>query len=164
MADDTLGMDADNPDKLAADLALAAQDEYQAKRAEQEAFLDAVADEEGAEELETTCTLVTDYTVPLKAKLNGDLMDRMGAIDDRLERLNAEEARAYEISQTADEVAQILDDVVADPDYTKELFYEVYQSEGLDALGALLETAFESLKAEEDRRRGAADGFRPSDG
>jgi len=33
MGDDPVGMDADSPDELAADLALAAQDEYQAKRA-----------------------------------------------------------------------------------------------------------------------------------
>lgn len=144
----------------AADLILEAEQQYQENLAEQEEFLETVAEEEGAEVLETQCNLIGDYTVPLKAKLNGEIMDRMGALDDRLERLNAGEARAYEISETADEVSQLLADVINDESWHKEKFYAAYQAEGLDPLGVMLERAFKSLKQERERRQGTADGFR----
>lgn len=144
----------------AADLILEAEQQYQENLAEQEAFLETVAEEEGAEVLETQCNLIGDYTVPLKAKLSGEIMDRMGALDDRLERLNAGEARAYEISETADEVSQLLADVINDESWHKEKFYAAYQSEGLDPLGVMLERAFKALKQERERRQGTADGFR----
>jgi len=144
----------------AGELILEAEEQLQQNRAEQEAFLETVAEEEGAEVLETECNLIGDYTVPLKAKLSGEIMDRMGALDDRLERLQAGEARAYEISETADEVSQLLADVIDSPDWHKEKFYAAYESEGLGPLGVMLERVFESLKAERERRQGTADGFR----
>lgn len=144
----------------AAELIQEADAQLQQNREEQQAFLDTVAEEEGAPVLETKCNLIGDYVVPLQAKLNGELMDTMGRIDDRLERLENEDARAYEISETADEIAQLLDDAIDDPEWHKEVFYKVYQQEDLEALGVLLEAAFESLKDERERRRGTADGFR----
>jgi len=159
---------SEEPDTIDDDLAdeagaliLEAEEQLQQNRAEQEKFLETVAEEEGAEVLETECNLIGDYTVPLKAKLSGEIMDRMGALDDRLERLQAGEARAYEISETADEVSQLLADVIDSADWHKEKFYAAYESEGLDPLGVMLERAFESLKTERERRQGAADGFRP---
>ena len=148
-------------DEIAADLALDAKESFEQSREEQEAFLETVAQEEGAEVLETQCNLIGDYTVPLKAKLDGDLMDAMGRIDDRLQRLQGKQGRAYEITETADEVSQLLADVIDDPEWHKSKFYAAYQSEGLDPLGVMLERAFESLKQERERRNGTADGFRP---
>ena len=147
-------------DEIAADLALDAKESFEQSREEQEAFLETVAEEEGAEVLETQCNLIGDYTVPLKAKLDGDLMDAMGRIDDRLQRLQGKQGRAYEINETADEVSQLLADVIDDPEWHKSKFYAAYQSEGLDPLGVMLERAFESLKQERERRNGTADGFR----
>ena len=147
-------------DEIAADLALDAKESFEQSRVEQEAFLETVAQEEGAEVLETQCNLIGDYTVPLKAKLDGDLMDAMGRIDDRLQRLQGKQGRAYEITQTAEEVSQLLADVIDDPEWHKSKFYAAYQSEGLDPLGVMLERAFESLKQERERRNGTADGFR----
>ena len=147
-------------DEIAADLALDAKESFEQSRVEQEAFLETVAQEEGAEVLETQCNLIGDYTVPLKAKLDGDLMDAMGRIDDRLQRLQGKQGRAYEITETADEVSQLLADVIDDPEWHKSKFYAAYQSEGLDPLGVMLERAFESLKQERERRNGTADGFR----
>ena len=148
-------------DEIAADLALDAKESFEQSREEQEAFLETVAEEEGAEVLETQCNLIGDYTVPLKAKLDGDLMDAMGRIDDRLQRLQGKQGRAYEITETAEEVSQLLADVIDDPEWHKSKFYAAYQSEGLDPLGVMLERAFESLKQERERRNGTADGFRP---
>ena len=155
-------MSDDEPDfdEIAADLALDAKESFEQSREEQEAFLETVAQEEGAEVLETQCNLIGDYTVPLKAKLDGDLMDAMGRIDDRLQRLQGKQGRAYEITETADEVSQLLADVIDDPEWHKSKFYAAYQSEGLDPLGVMLERAFESLKQERERRNGTADGFR----
>ena len=147
-------------DEIAADLALDAKESFEQSREEQEAFLETVAEEEGAEVLETQCNLIGDYTVPLKAKLDGDLMDAMGRIDDRLQRLQGKQGRAYEITETADEVSQLLADVIDDPEWHKSKFYQAYQSEGLDPLGVMLERACESLKQERERRNGTADGFR----
>ena len=147
-------------DEIAADLAQDAKESFEQSREEQEAFLETVAEEEGAEVLETQCNLIGDYTVPLKAKLDGDLMDAMGRIDDRLQRLQGKQGRAYEITETADEVSQLLADVIDDPEWHKSKFYAAYQSEGLDPLGVMLERAFNSLKQERERRNGTADGFR----
>ena len=149
-----------NYDEIAADLAQDAKESFEQSREEQEAFLETVAQEEGAEVLETQCNLIGDYTVPLKAKLDGDLMEAMGRIDDRLQRLQGKQGRAYEITETADEVSQLLADVIDDPEWHKSKFYAAYQSEGLDPLGVMLERAFESLKQERERRNGTADGFR----
>ena len=137
-------------DEIAADLAQDAKESFEQSREEQEAFLETVAQEEGAEVLETQCNLIGDYTVPLKAKLDGDLMDAMGRIDDRLQRLQGKQGRAYEITETADEVSQLLADVIDDPEWHKSKFYAAYQSEGLDPLGVMLERAFESLKQERE--------------
>ena len=155
-------MSDDEPDfdEIAADLALDAKESFEQSREEQEAFLETVAQEEGAEVLETQCNLIGDYTVPLKAKLDGDLMDAMGRIDDRLQRLQGKQGRAYEITETAEEVSQLLADVIDDPEWHKSKFYAAYQSEGLDPLGVMLERAFNSLKQERERRNGTADGFR----
>ena len=152
--------DEPNYDEIAADLAQDAKESFEQSREEQEAFLETVAQEEGAEVLETQCNLIGDYTVPLNAKLDGDIMDALGRIDDRLQRLQGKQGRAYEITETADEVSQLLADVIDDPEWHKSKFYAAYQSEGLDPLGVMLERAFESLKQERERRNGTADGFR----
>jgi len=143
----------------AADLILEADDQLRQNRQEQQEFLDTVAEEEGAEVLETSCNLIGDYTVDLRAQLNGELMDKMGRIDDRLERIQSNDARAYEISDTADEVSQLLADVIDDSEWRKDTFYQAYRENGLDPLGVMLERAFESLKTEKERREGTADGF-----
>ena len=152
---------SDKPDfdELAQDLVDDASQEFEQSREEQAAFLDAVADEEGAEVLETTAS-IKGHSVPVSARLNGDVMDAMGRIDSRLERIEREEARAYEVSDTADDVAQLLADVTDDPALTKREFYRQYEAHGIDPLGVVLEEVFSALKTEKERREGAADGFR----
>lgn len=147
-------------DAMAADMAMDAKESYEQSQIEQQEFLDTVAEEEGAELLETECNLIGDYVVPLSAKLDGELMDAMGRIDARLERLQSKQGRAYEFSETADEVCQLLADVIDSPEWHKSKFYKAYEAEGLEPLGVMLERAFESLKAERERRQGTADGFR----
>ena len=144
----------------AGEMLLEMEEEYEEKMAEQEAFLETVAEEEGSEVLETKCTIIGDYTVDIRAKLNGELMDRLSHMDARVERFENGEARGYEITETADEISQILADVVNDDSWGKEKFYAAYEQEGLAPLGVILERAFESLKEERERQQGAAEGFR----
>lgn len=155
-------------DELAAEAAELIQEtnaKYEERRREQQEFLDTIAEEgKGADVLETKCNLIGDYTVPLKAKLNGDLMDRMGAIEARVERMENEEAAAYEFSEIADEASQILADSIDDSEWNKRKFYEVYREEGVEPLGEMLERVFEALKDERERREGVADGFREDAG
>lgn len=146
----------------AGEMLLEMQQEHEEKMAEQEAFLETVAEEEGSEVLETQCNIIGDYTVPIKAKLNGELMDRLSHMDARVERFEQGEARGYEITEAADEISQILADVVDDTSWGKEKFYAAYEQEGLAPLGVMLERAFESLKEERERQQGAAEGFRAS--
>ena len=152
---------SDNPDfdELAQDLVDDASQEFEQSREEQAAFLDAVAADEGAEVLETTAS-IKGHSVPVSARLNGDVMDAMGRIDSRLERIEREEARAYEVSDTADDVAQLLADVTDDPALTKREFYRQYEAHGIDPLGVVLEAVFAALKEEKERVEGHADGFR----
>jgi len=146
--------------KDAAELMQEAEQEYQQKREEQEEFLSTVAEEEGQETLETECNIVGDYVVPIRAKLNGELMDQLGEMDARLERLEAEEGRAYEFGEAADRASQVLADAIDDKDWHKSKFYAVYEEEGIQPLGVMLRRVFESLKTERERRQGAAEGFR----
>lgn len=152
--------DEDELDQFAADLAKQTEQKFQQSKEEQQEFLETVAEEEGAEVLETSCNIIGDYTVDLRAKLNGEVMDAMGRIQDRLERLEGSDAAAYEVSEAADEVAQLLADVIADSEWHKRKFYAAYEAEGLDPLGVMLDRVFNELKQEKERREGAADGFR----
>jgi hypothetical protein len=147
-------------DALAEDLVAQAESKYEETQEAQQEFLESVARESGAEILETQCNLIGEYTVPLKAKLTGDIMDRMGGLEDRLERMQAGDAAAYEVGETADAIAQILADIIDDPEWHKSKFYAAYEAEGLGPLGVMTERVFESLKQERERRQGAADGFR----
>jgi len=147
-------------DDLAQELVEDTQDKYEETQAAQAEFLESVAEESGAEVLETQCNLIGEYSVPLRAKLSGDIMDRMGALEDRLERMESGNAAAYEVGETADEISQILADIIDDPEWHKSKFYKAYEAEGLAPLGVMTERVFESLKDERDRRRGTANGFR----
>jgi len=146
----------------AAELIEETKEQHEQNRQEQQEFLDTVAEEEGAEGLETKCDIY-GHTVDVSAKLNGALMDAMGRVDDRLERIGNQEARAYEISQTAEEVADMLDTVIDESQLHKDAFYREYEKHGIDPLGVILQEVFESLKKEKERRKGAADGFRPTE-
>jgi hypothetical protein len=147
-------------DALAQELVDDTEEKYAATQEAQADFLDTVAEESGAEVLETRCNIIGEYTVDLEAKLSGDILDRMGALEDRLERMERGDAAAYEIGETADEISQILADIIDDGEWHKAKFYAAYEAEGLAPLGAMTERVFESLRAERERRQGAADGFR----
>ncbi len=152
--------DSERLDDLAAELVEQTEAKYQATRDAQDEFLDTVAEQQGAETLETTCNLIGDYTVTVKAKLSGDVLDRMGALEDKLERLETGDGRAYEVSETADELSQILADMIMETEWHKDKFYAAYKSEGLAPLGVMIKRVFDALKDERKRRQGAADGFR----
>jgi len=151
---------SDNPGMDVEELVEETNERYEEQQEAQEAFLETVAEEEGTETLETTVNLVGDYTAPVSAKLDGRLMDKLSHIDERLESIESGESRIYELSEVADDAAQLLADLIDDTEYNKETFYKVYEQEGLDVLGQFIETVFEGLENARERNRGAADGFR----
>jgi len=145
-------------DQQIAELVEQTNEKYQQAQEEQEAFLETVAEEEGAEVLEAQVNLVGDYVVTATAKLDGKLMDRLAHIDERLGE--TDETRLYEVPEAADDASQLLADLIEEEQYHKEKFYQVYQEQGLEALGTFLERIFEGLENARERKRGVADGFR----
>lgn len=133
---------------------------YEEQQEQIEKFHEAVKSESDAEVIETETNLVGEIVVPVSAKQNGDLIDRMGAIEERLERVERENRGTYEITDAAEDASQLLADVVDEPGLDKQEFYKVYRSEGLEELGKMLETAFGAIQTEAERRAGAVDGFR----
>ncbi len=151
------------PDDVFSDEELAAIEDAQETKREyeqrQEAFLESVASESETEVLETQTELVDDVVVDLEAKLNGELIDKLSHVQERLENAEQEE-RLYDVSDAADDAAQLLADVTVDPAYDKETFYQVYQAQGLEDMAKLLSRAFEALIKERERLSGDAQGFR----
>ena len=150
----------DDADQKALELVESAKEKHQERQREQREFLDAIADESEAEIIEATAKLAEGFTVGVSAKRNGELMDRMGHIEEKLEYVEDEGHGTYKISEAADDASQLLDDLVDDNSLDKETFYRVYRSEGLETLGTLLERAFDAIETEVGRRQGTADGFR----
>jgi hypothetical protein len=133
---------------------------YEAAQERKEEFLETVKDDSDEEVVETSCNLVGDMVVDIRAKRNGELIDRMGHIEETLEAVEAEEEGTYRISEVADEASQLLADTVQDSGLDKEAFYIAYSEEGIDELGKMIENVFESIEKEVEKQRGSADGFR----
>lgn len=133
---------------------------YEAAQERKEEFLETVKDDSDEDVVETSCNLVGDMVVDIRAKRNGELIDRMGHIEETLEAVKAEEEGTYRISEVADEASQLLADIVEDSGLDKEAFYIAYRKEGIDELGKMIESVFESIETEVERIKGASDGFR----
>ncbi len=125
----------------------------------QQEFLDAVSEESESELLKTKTELATGIVVPIEAKLNGEVIDTLGSVQERLENAE-EEGRLYDISDAVDDACQLLADIITDPNYSKEVFHQVYKQEGAADIAKMLRRAFESLQKERERLSGDAEGFR----
>ena len=159
MGDDPVGMDADNPDELAADLALAAHEDYQQSKAEQHDLFDAVADEEGAPLLETKAT-IAGVTIPVSGRLNGAFIERVERLDAEAKRRANDEDAPDGVSDIVRELGEIIDDLVDDDEITARGVYQTYQAEGVAPVRRILEEVMDALRKEDERLRGDADGFR----
>jgi len=144
----------------AGELILEANEQLEQRRAEQEAFLETVAEEKDVEVLETPCNILGDYTVTVRAELNGHLMDRIGDLMQQLEAARSGDLPMYESGNLAEDISDLLADVIVDDGWTANRFYAAYEQTTLEALGEMLVTAFTALSEERERRSGAADGFR----
>jgi len=144
----------------AGELILEANEELEQRRAEQEAFLETVEEETDAPVVETPCNIIGDYTVDIRAELDGELTDRLGEMEARLERVDAGEGHAYDITEVADETSQMLADLITDPTWDKETFYEAYERTGHEALLEMFTEVFNAIKSERERQEGATEGFR----
>lgn len=136
------------------------QERHEERQEEIAEFHDAVKEESDAEVIETTCNIAGDMTVDVSAKRNGELMDKIGHIEERLEYVESEERGTYKVTEAAEDASQLLADLVDDPHLDKQEFYKVYRSEGLETLGELIESVMQAIETEVKTRRQAADGFR----
>jgi len=159
MSGDPVGMDADNPDELAADLALAAHEDYQQSKAEQHDLFDAVADEEGAPLLETKAT-IAGVTIPVSGRLNGAFIERVERLDAEAKRRANSDDAPDGVSDIVRELGEIIDDLVDDDEITARGVYQTYQAEGVAPVRRILEEVMDALRTEDERLRGDADGFR----
>lgn len=129
-------------------------------KAKQQEVLDSISEEHGGELIETPVSLTSDFQATIKTKMNGEVTDSLAYIEDTIESFEEDEGKVRDLSKTADKAATLLGDVIEEPEYNKELFYNVYLQEDLEALGALIEIVFEAIEEEKKRMRGAVDGFR----
>ena len=149
-------------------------DDYQEKRAEliertkerkqslteeQDAILDDIQQEHGGELIETACRITPNHTVDVSVDLNGEFIDRMGEIEDLNERIESGDTMASGTSEVMDKTSQLLADAVDDPEWTKDLFYQVYRENEPKALGELFGNIADAVKKERKRKAGAVDGF-----
>ena len=158
--DDTTDTDREQVGMSTEELIEQTQEKHEERQEEIKEFHDAVQSDSDTDVIETKCNIVGDIVVDVSAKRNGELIDRMGHIEERLEYVEKEEAGTYKISEAADDAAQLLADVVDDPMLDKKEFYKVYESEGLEVLGEMLNDVFGAIEDERERIQGAADGFR----
>jgi len=149
-----------DPDERRKELIDQTRARHEEAQEEIQEFHEAISEESDAEVLETQYNIAGDIVIDVSAKQNGELMDRMGAVEQKLEKVEQEESGVYRVTEAAEEAAQILADVTDNPEYTKDVFYEVYRTEGLEELGKKLRGAFEAIQNEGERLKGAADGFR----
>lgn len=138
----------------------ASKQQKQASDEAQAELLDSLSEEHGTERVQTPVTLAGDVTGTVDVELNGELMDRFGVMEERLEELEDGERGLYRIGEAAEDVSQLLADMLVEPEYNKEFFYGVYEDTNLNAVGALLERVSEAIEDERERMAGAAEGFR----
>ncbi len=132
---------------------------HQERQEKQQDFLKSISENSDSDLLETKTTLTEGHTVNVSAKLNGELIDKLGALQERLDNAQDNE-RLYSVSEAADDASQLLNDIVENSEYDKDTFYAVYKMEGIDELGKMIERVFGALEKERERRQGEADGFR----
>jgi len=133
----------------------------QETRSKQSAFMDALRDSDDDDAFVVETELLPDFPITVSTRLDGHIIDRLGAIDRKLESVEDDDARAYIISETARDAASILADVIVDDEYDMSLFMNVYKQQGLEALGEFLQTVFTAVREAQEERRDAAESFRP---
>lgn len=161
--DDLRDLDEDDLEQRRQRLQEEAAETRRELEAEQEAVLESLQEEHGGDLIETSCTLPGDNPATIECVLNGDLIDRMSHVDAMLEELldgDPDPGSMSNIGEAMDEAASVMAGITAEPKYSKEVFYEIYRRYGPEALGKHVEAAFEAIEREQQRKTGAADGFR----
>lgn len=136
------------------------QQSFAEQKERQNELKEAVAEEHAGSKVETQTTLAGDVVVDLSLHLDGTLMDRMADVEAEIDAWEQGDPSFRGASDVADNCSQVLADVVDDSAMTKQYFYEVYESTGLEGLGALVENVFSAVEQEQERMDGAMDGFR----
>jgi len=143
----------------AGELILETEEAYQEQKAEQHDLLDAVAEEDGAPLLETKCD-IHGVTVPVSGRLTGAFVERVEDLDAEAKRRADGESEQTGVSDIVRELADIIADLIDDPELTAAGVYQTYRQEGVGPVRTILEKVMAALQQEEERVRGTADGFR----
>lgn len=137
------------------------------RREDQHDLLQAVAEEDGAPLLETKCEIY-GHVVPVSGRLTGAFIERVEELDaEAKRRANADsddDAAGRGVSDIVAELADILDDLIDDPELTGEDLYVQYQQEGVGPIRTILDEVMDSLEREQERVEGTAKGFRSKPG
>lgn len=158
------GMDESEAEQRAQELQSEAEDAARRLSEEQQQVLESLEEEHGGDRVEVEVTLPGGNDATVRADLNGHLFDRMGHVDEKLSRLeDPEPGDMAGIGEAMDEAAAILADLTVEAKYSKEVFYQIYQQYGPEALGRHVEAAFEAIKRERKRKAGEIDGFRETE-
>jgi len=162
MTEETEELDPDEADAFAAQLAQETDEKFEQSREEQHELLEAVASEDGAPLLETQCE-IHGLTVPISGRLTGEFVERIEGLDAEAKRRAEGDGERAGVSDIIRELAEIIDDLIDDEELTADGVYRMYQQEGVMPVRTILEEVMASLRREEERVNGTADGFR-SDG
>lgn len=115
--------------------------------------LDALKSEHGGEVVETNVELGTDLEATIKVKLNGQLLKKMGKVDDHFEKLS-------DYDYAAREICNIVAGMLVEEEYDEELFYQLYLDEGEKPLMQVIDSVFGAIREEQKQRREGVDQFR----
>jgi hypothetical protein len=121
----------------------------------------AIRDEQGGDTPTTEVKLAEGFTVDVRTRLDGALLNRLSQMERDLERAQEGDGGIAAVQKISKQAATLLADLVKDDSYDEALFLAVYEAEGLDAIGTFLQRIFNAIAEVKQEEREAADGFRP---
>lgn len=122
--------------------------EVEQKQAE---ILDSIQEEHGGDLIETEVEITEEHSATVKTKLNGALINRMSHVEKQLSDID-DGALMTGIERTMDQASAILADAIKEDEYDKSLFYGVYERDGPEALGIIVERVFDAIGEESDTK------------
>lgn len=120
----------------------------------------AIRDEQGGDTPTTEVKLTEGFTVDVRTRLDGALLNRLSQMERDLERAQEGDGGIAAVQKISKQAATLLADLVKDDSYDEALFLAVYEAEGLDAIGTFLQRIFNAIAEVKQEEREAADGFR----
>jgi len=137
-----------------------ANEAYDERKQKQKEIVEDISQDHDAEHIQTKCEIAPGYTVDIDVRVNGRFVEKMATIEELTERVANGENTAMGASEIMDEAAQLLADMVDDPDWDKETFYNVYLESNPDVLGDMFDSVGSAISRERKRKQEGIGGFR----